>query len=265
MDEWAGTFDRDAAGYAHGRPGYPAEVFAVLEARCGLGPGAEVVEIGPGTGQATRELLARGARVHAVEPGARLATHLRKALADDALSITVSTFERVELAPASADLVVAATSFHWIAEAPGVPKAVDLLRPGGWVALWWNVFHDPDGPDAFSRALEPLFAAIGDRESPHGGARALDEGHWLELFRDAGLEDAESQRIEWEVEHETDDLVALFSTFSGTRARPKAERIRLLDGIRAVADLEFGGRLRRRYVTPLYTARKPTATSRRRS
>jgi SAM-dependent methyltransferase len=264
MEQWALTFDRDPAGYAHGRPGYPPEVFAVLETRCGLGPGTEVVEIGPGTGQATSGLLARGARVHAVEPGSRLAAHLRQALAHEALSIAVTTFERVALAPASADLVAAATSFHWVAEEVGIEKAVDVLRPGGWIALWWNVFYDPGGPDAFSRSLEPLYAELGDRESPHGGHRALDEAHWLDLFRDTGLVDAESQRIEWDVEHETDDLVALYSTFSGTRARPKGERVRFLDGVRAVADLEFGGRLRRRYVTALYTARKPAATTRRR-
>ena len=264
MEEWARTFDRDPTGYAQGRPGYPTEVFAVLEARCGLGPGTEVVEIGPGTGQATNELLARGARVHAVEPGSRLAAHLRDALGQEGLSISVTTFERVALAPSSADLVVAATSFHWVAEEVGIGNAVDVLRPEGWIALWWNVFYDPGGPDAFSRSLEPLYAALGDRESPHGGHRALDEAHWLALFRDAGLVDAEAQRIEWDVEHETDDLVALYSTFSGTRARPKRERVRFLAGVRAVADREFGGRVRRRYVTALYTARKPAATTRRR-
>ena len=42
-----------------------------------------MVEIGPGTGQATRDLLARGAHVVAVEPGADLAAHLRADLADD--------------------------------------------------------------------------------------------------------------------------------------------------------------------------------------
>ena len=61
----------------------------------------------------------------------------------------------------------------------------------------------------------------------------------------------------WELDHETDDLVALYATFSGTRARPKDERTWFLAGVRAVADDGFGGRVRRRYTTVLYTAQKP--------
>lgn len=259
MDEWAGTFDRDPAGYAQGRPGYPPEVFEVLETRCGLAPGIDVLEIGPGTGQATRELLARGARVHAVEPGRRLAAELQRTLGAEALTVSVSRFEDVALEAASADLVVAATSFHWIDRERGTTKVVSTLRPGGWIALWWNVFYDPAGPDAFSRALEPLYAELGDRESPHGGAGALDEDVWRALLGSAGLEKISGQRFTWSAEHSTDDVVALYATFSGTRARPDEERARFLDGVRRTADQQFGGHLRRRYVTPLYTARKPIA------
>ena len=66
----------------------------------------------------------------------------------------------------------------------------------------------------------------------------------------------------WSLEHTTDDLVSLYSTFSGTRARPAAERRRFLAGVRTVADTSFGGRVRRRYTTILYTARKPTTVQR---
>ena len=258
MDRWARTFDRDPDGYAVGRPGYPDELFDVLATRCGLGPGADVVEIGPGTGQATKELLARGARVHAIEPGKRLAEFLVRD-GRERLTVTVKPFERVSLRDGSADLVVSATAFHWVDAELGVPKIRSVLRPGGWVALWWNVFYDPDGPDAFSQSLEPLYEALGDRESPHGGSSALDEERWLGLLSGAGLESAAVNRFVWNVDHTTDDLVALYSTFSGTRARPAAERRRFLDGVRVTSAEEFGGHVRRRYTTILYTARKPPA------
>jgi hypothetical protein len=67
------SFDGRTDEYRLARPAYPVRVYQVLTDRCGLGPGARLLEIGPGTGQATRELLARGADVLAVEPGARLA------------------------------------------------------------------------------------------------------------------------------------------------------------------------------------------------
>jgi len=59
-------FDRDPLGYQRARPPYPAEVFEILVREFGLGPGCRVLEIGAGTGQATGELLARGADVVAV-------------------------------------------------------------------------------------------------------------------------------------------------------------------------------------------------------
>src|SRR5438128_2121798 len=107
-------FDQDPVGYAAGRPGYPAEIFVALERRCGLGEGTAVVEIGPGTGQATSELLRRGAKVHAIEPGPALARHLLAQHGGEPLAVTVSSFEDVVLPDAAADLVVAATSFHWV-------------------------------------------------------------------------------------------------------------------------------------------------------
>ena len=67
----------------------------MLEERCGLGEGTAVVEIGPGTGQATAELLRRGAHVHAVEPGPGLARHLLAQHVGEPLEVTVSSFEDV--------------------------------------------------------------------------------------------------------------------------------------------------------------------------
>ncbi len=51
-------------------------------------------------------------------------------------------FEDAELSPHAFDLVVAATSFHWLDPDTALDKIADVLRPGGHVALWWNVFSD---------------------------------------------------------------------------------------------------------------------------
>ena len=256
MSEFAESFDLDAAGYAAGRPGYPPVVFDFLAERCGLRPGSSVIEIGPGTGQATAELLRRGATVHAIEPGAALAEHLVAAHGGDALTVAVSSFEEAELADGVADLVVAATSFHWVDTEIGMARVLCALRPGGWVALWWNLWYDPEGPDAFGRALDPIFEEFGDRQSPAHVDQNQEE-HWLPLMRPAGFEDVTAERFPWTVEQTSDELVALFSTFSGMRIRPAAEQAQMLDRIRTVADEQFGGTVKRTYQTALYTGRKP--------
>jgi SAM-dependent methyltransferase len=60
-------FDRDPDAYARWRPGYPDRLYAILERVCGLGLETAVLEIGPGTGQATRELLAQRLRAELPE------------------------------------------------------------------------------------------------------------------------------------------------------------------------------------------------------
>ena len=72
------AFGADAANYDRARPAYPDWVFEQLADVCGLGPGSAVLEIGPGTGTATRRLLTAGARVIAIEPDIRLADFLRR-------------------------------------------------------------------------------------------------------------------------------------------------------------------------------------------
>lgn len=69
------SFNARADEYRLARPPYPERLYEILAKRCGLGAGTRVLEIGPGTGQATRELLARGASVVAVEPGVRHPAH----------------------------------------------------------------------------------------------------------------------------------------------------------------------------------------------
>ena len=147
-------FGLDPAGYAAGRPGYPAELFELLVARCGLGQGTATLEVGPGAGQATAELLARGASPYiAVEADPGMARYLAEQFGD-AIEIVNAPFEEAEIAPASIDLAVSATAWHWIDQEQGLAKIAAVVKPGGWWAMWWTMYHDPEGPNAFYDALE---------------------------------------------------------------------------------------------------------------
>src|ERR1700684_3766500 len=71
-------FDPVAADYDAGRPGYPDGLFTALEETTGPLAGALVLDAGAGTGIATRQLAARGARAIALDIGEQM---LRRALA----------------------------------------------------------------------------------------------------------------------------------------------------------------------------------------
>jgi SAM-dependent methyltransferase len=143
------TFDQAAELYDRVRPRYPPALFDDLAELTGIGPGSRVLEIGPGTGQATIPLAERGCQVVAVELGAHLAAVARRNLARfPAVEVVTAAFEAWPLPSEPFDLVLAATAFHWIDPAVRVDKAADALRPGGWLATI-ATHHVAGGDESF--------------------------------------------------------------------------------------------------------------------
>jgi len=254
------AFGADPAAYDAARPGYPEWVWDALTQRCGLVPGCAAFEVGAGTGAATRRLLAAGAEVIAVEPDARLADYLRSSTPSPALRVVTKPFETADLPHAGFDLGLAATSFHWLQELAALNRAAELLRPGGWWAMVWNVFGDPERPDAFHEATRALLED-GPRSPSHGGRAgvpfALATGARLSAFGRCGaFRDIAHEARPWTLELDADQTVALYATFSDMTARPPAEQSQVLAELRRIAGDQFGGRVTRNMVTILYTARR---------
>src|ERR1043166_9191302 len=87
------TFEATAASYDAARPDYPDRLFDDLVELARLEPGARLLEVGCGTGKATRPLLARGFTIVCIELGARLAREARRNLAGLPVEIHVEPFE----------------------------------------------------------------------------------------------------------------------------------------------------------------------------
>jgi SAM-dependent methyltransferase len=126
--------------YDRMRPSYPAALFADLVAASGIDHRSSILEVGCGTGQATRPLAELGCRVTAVEPGVALAELARRRLSDlPNVTIETATFEAWEDRDRRFDALVAASSWHWVDPAVGWRRAHDVVRPGGWTALIGHV------------------------------------------------------------------------------------------------------------------------------
>jgi SAM-dependent methyltransferase len=253
-------FGLDPAGYDSARPGHVDRAYEILVERCGLAPGTSVLEIGPGTGQATRRLLALGASpLLAIEPDPALAAHLEESLAAS-IVIRGVTLEDAALAPASFDLAVAASSFHWVDERIGLAKLSEALRPGGWVAIWWTLFGEGGKPDAFMQAIDPLLENL-DR-SPTVGAEgrpphALDTQARAAALDAAGFESPEHELIRWSANWDSRGIRDLYATFSPIANLDTESRTAILGEIARVAEQNFGGRVERTLLTSIYTARRP--------
>ncbi|MEU6373218.1 class I SAM-dependent methyltransferase [Streptomyces sp. NPDC046909] len=157
----AHSFNAAAAQYAANRPSYPSALFDTIEDLAGRPlTGARVADIGAGTGIATALLHARGAEVVAVEPGDGMAAEFRRSHPD--IPIVRGNGNVLPLATASADFLTYAQAWHWTDPALAVPEALRVLRPGGALALWWNIYPlDVPWIAAQAQRIAESFADIG--------------------------------------------------------------------------------------------------------
>lgn len=256
------AFGNDPANYHSARPPYPQATWTALRERAGLKAGIDILEIGAGSGLATGALLSyRPCSLVAVEPDGRLADYLRVSIDDPRLDIVEASFETADLKPASFDLVAAATMFHWLDPMASLKKIHGLLRPGGAVALWWNVFGDAGRPDAFHDETDHLFAShpsslsSGDAERlPHG----LDTNARVGELAATGFIADEPQFLLWTLTLDPAAVRRLYATYSNVTALSPVERVALLDALEDIAASRFGGRVERNMTTAIYTARHPS-------
>ncbi|MFF0492634.1 methyltransferase domain-containing protein [Nocardia sp. NPDC004068] len=243
-----------AEDYAATRPPYPPRVYDTLETACGKAFGElAVIDVGAGTGIASAAMAARGARVLAVEPSPdmvrRLRTHGRGVVA------IRGDGNRLPVADDVADLVCYAQSWHWTDPRRSVPEALRVLRPGGLLALWWNV---PDFDVAwvarqherFRRRIPRYHGYAGKDATAALGAPPFEltlEQHTVRWTRAVSL-----------VEH-----LRMLRTLSFVDALESSDRATVLDAERAALADEFpDGVVTESYRTELTLARPPASATR---
>jgi ubiquinone/menaquinone biosynthesis C-methylase UbiE len=152
----ASGFATAADAYERGRPGYPEEAMAWLAERLRLEPGRDVLDLAAGTGKLTRGLVPFGARVIAIEPIDEMREQLFRALPDvDAFD---GTAEAIPLPDGSVDAITCGQAFHWFRADQALREIRRVLRPGGALALVWNMRDLSD----------PLQARVHEILTPYG-------------------------------------------------------------------------------------------------
>jgi SAM-dependent methyltransferase len=272
MDGLGLAFDQIADRYDRVRPGYPERVFDDIAALTGIPAGARVLEVGPGPGTATRDLLARGWRVHGIEPGAALAARATENLAGQAFTVDVTRFD--DWVPdGTYDMLFSATAYHWVAPEARWRLAAGVLAPRGALALVTNrtvaggnfndiyqasaELHTRYAPE-IDFGLSPPASSI--LEQVHAAADDIG-ALWDSAETKAGHSQAGAlftapviRSYEWETAYDADDAAALLSTYSPYLRVPPERRAPLLSGVTDIVRADFGGVATRRYLAVLAVA-----------
>ncbi len=151
------TFDGITDLYHTTRPGYPQILIEKIAVYSGLHRGSHVLEVGPGSGQATESLVTYSPIITCVEPGKLMVKKLSDRFSGrQKLKIHNMYFEDFEGEPGFFDLALSATAFHWVKEDIGYPKLQRLLKPGGAVALLWHDYR-VEGDTSIDRAIKTVY------------------------------------------------------------------------------------------------------------
>jgi len=214
------AFGRTAREYELGRPEWPEELLDRVVAELGLGSGAEVLDLGAGTGKLTRDLVPRFGRVIAVEPDDAMRAVLEEGV-PEAESLAGSA-EAIPLPAASVDAVFTAEAFHWYASDESVGEIVRVLRPRGGLVILWNLdFGDPDPPmgEEVDRVIDVAFAK--------GGAPGIGKvlsGFWREPIAKGPFEPLQESEVERTVTRTRDQWLANMLSVSSIAALSDADR-----------------------------------------
>jgi SAM-dependent methyltransferase len=216
-----------------------------------------VLEIGPGTGQATRSLLDHGAHVTAMEPGIRMSAFLRQKFATETLLDVVNAkFEEVAVS-GPFDIVFGATSFHWVAPRVRLEKSHSLLRPNGALAVVSTNQVRSDADRGYFAACQPIYRKYFPDETPpppSPTASAVTPDEFAEINASDLFGKAWLFRYPWDQTYSSDEYGLLLRSYSGTNMMEPDAREGLVAELCALADREFGGSVTRPLVITLTLA-----------
>ena len=247
-------FDEHAEAYDLFRPAYPDAVIDEL-----LGPvpaGLDVLDVGCGTGIASRQIARRGAKVLGVELAPRMAEIAR----GHGVEVEIAAFEAWDAAGRTFDRVTSAQAWHWLDLPMATTRAATVLRPSGKLCLIWNAGSQPDD---LADALEEVYTRV----VPPGGHRlfrgyAADRSSDVRTGLDAEIDaiaavpdfGAATQKwFPWRRAYRRDEWLDQLVSRSDHAALEPAVRGRLFEAIGAAID-DHGGSFVMNFETVLITA-----------
>lgn len=254
----AESFGAAAQAYDRFRPSYPESLVTDLARLAAAAGGRRALDVGCGTGLFARLLTARGLDVLGVDVDPDMAAVAR----EHGVQVEVAPFETWDDRGRRFELITCAQAWHWIDPALAAPKAAQLLRPGGTLAVFWNYGElEPD--------LQRLTERVYERVVP-GWDGSIVVGHLkdgrrhVEELRDCGrFAVVGTFTYDWRQDYTPTEWVSMVQTHSNHLRLPPHTRAAVARELIAELTAEVGrhGRLSVAYGTYTVLARTPRETA----
>jgi len=257
LERWL-SYDAVSASYDRGRPGYPAQLIEKCVEHTALNMESRILEIGCGSGQATRPFARLGFNMNCLEPGPNLATLARLNLYPfPRVTVRKEKFEDWKLEPEAFDLVLAATSIHHVDNAVRYIKSAQALKPGGHIAILGN--HPGADEPQFRTELDRIYARRWGEETSRVFAKQTLEnriGATTRQIDDSGqFGPVTVLQHPWSEEYDIRHYMALLDSDSGRLNHPPETQEWLKRDI-TDAIIRLGGTVRRGYVAVMALAKR---------
>ena len=244
------VFDTIPEQFDRRRCRYSPELFSFIVSEFQLDSSKSCLELGPGTGQATDFALDACCDYTAIELGANLADFMRRKYGDRPnFKIINADFETYDFGDSKFDLIYSAAAIQWIQEDIAYKKSFDLLREGGYLAMFLThgdySASDPSLHDDIQKVYDKYFVSDSPYRQRFNYGAATDYG-----FADCRTFEFHGQRV-----MTTDEYIDYIGTHSDHITLNEHYRDDFYNGMRAAVDAH-GGRIVFDDTYRLYLCRK---------
>lgn len=251
--EFRKIFDTIPEQFDKFRPRYSADLFAYFIKTAGIVPGTKVLEIGPGTGQATDPILDTGCDYYAIELGEHLCAKMLEKYGDRPnFHIVNDDFITHDFGERKFDVIYSAAAIQWIPERMAFPKTLELLKPGGMLAMMYLISDYKTPNEELYREIQKVYDAYYKPETPY---KDMKEPFDYLHATDYGYEDLVRHDFHGKRVFNAAEYVAYCGTHSDHMVIPEPYKTKFFEGLRS-AVLAAGDKVEFWDTYVLYLARK---------
>ncbi len=225
-----------AENYNKARPLYPQELINRVVELTQLTSDSSILEIGCGSGQATRGFAPLGLSMICLEPSLEASEIAKQnCIAYPKIDIKNTSLEEWQLETGKFDVVLAANAWHWLPPEVSYPKSVQALKPEGYLILLWNMSPYPSYEiyQELDKVYQLYAPHLSRYETPQDqenilqqlGQKVIDSQYFSDVYSEHFLQ---------EVNYSIDDYLLLLETFSPYLELPLEPRKILFSNLRAI-------------------------------